>query len=179
MSWIKSKWWYASSEELQGGHCKVCILLDGFATNAPKGNSVKNAFQNVRKSEKISEHEKKDICHHKALEKAKKFVMTFEDQTKAVTHDKYDNDIYQKNLHILKLIIEAVLLCSEQGITFRGHREQSNYSESYHKKRVNRGSFIAIINTFTKLDLIWKDHLENGAKNAKITSWKIQNDITA
>ena len=115
MSWIKSKWWYASSEELQGGHCKVCILLDGFATNAPKGNSVKNAFQNVRKSEKISEHEKKDICHHKALEKAKKFVMTSEDQTKAVTHDKYDNDMYQKNLHILKLIIEAVLLCSEQG----------------------------------------------------------------
>ena len=44
---------------------------------------------------------------------------------------------------------------------------------------MNRGSFIAIINTFTKLDLIWKDHLENGAKNAKITSWKIQNDVIA
>ena len=133
-------------------------------------------FVNLKKFQNMK---KRDLCHHKALEKAKKFVMTFEDQIKAVTHDKYDNDKYQKNLHILKLITEAVLLCSEQGITFRGHREQSNYSESYHKKRVNRGSFIAIINTFTKLDLIWKDHLENGAKNAKITSWKIQNDITA
>ena len=97
----------------------------------------------------------------------------------SVTHDKYDNDKYQKNFRTLKLITEAALLCSEQGIAFRGHREQSNYSESYHKKRVNRGSFIAIINTFTKLDLIWKDHLENGAKNAKITSWKIQNDVIA
>ena len=79
----------------QDGHCKLCILLDDFATNAPKGKSVKNAFQNVSKSEKISEREKKD-CLNKALEKAKKFVIIFEDQTKAVTHDKYDNDKYQK-----------------------------------------------------------------------------------
>ena len=61
--WIKSKWWYASSKELQGGHCKVCILFDDFVANAPKENSVKNAFQNVSKSAKISEHEKKN-CHN-------------------------------------------------------------------------------------------------------------------
>ena len=61
LSWIKSKWWYASSKELQGGHCKVCILFDDFVANAPKENSVKNAFQNVRKSAKISEHFKKRI----------------------------------------------------------------------------------------------------------------------
>ena len=131
----------------------MCILFDDFATNAPKGNSVKNAFQNVSKSDKISEHEKKD-CHNKVLEKAKKFVMTFEDQTKAVTHDKYNNGKCQKNLHVLKLIIEAVMLFSEQGIAFQSHREQSNYSESYHDKRVNRGNFIEIINAFAKLDTI-------------------------
>ena len=39
--------------------------------------------------------------------------MTFEDQTKLVTYDKYDNDKYQKNFSILKLITEAALLCSE------------------------------------------------------------------
>ena len=71
LSWIKGKWWYASSKELQSGHCKVCILFDDVAANAPKGNSVKKAFQNVSKSEKISEHEKKDR-HNKALENAKK-----------------------------------------------------------------------------------------------------------
>ena len=45
--------------------------------------------------------------------KAKHFVMAFEDPTKAVTHNKHENDRYQKNLHILKLITEAVLFCSE------------------------------------------------------------------
>ena len=32
---------------------------------------------------------------------------------------------------------------------------------------------------FAKLDPILKEHLENEAKNAKMTSWKIQNDIIA
>ena len=43
-----------------------------------------------------------------------KFVMTFE--TKAVTHGKYNNDKCQKNLHILKLIIEAVMLFRNKGL---------------------------------------------------------------
>ena len=115
LSRIKIKWWHAYSKELQGGFCKACILFDDFATNAPRRDFVKNAFQNVSKAEKISEHETKG-CHDKALEKAKSFVMIFEDPTKAVTHDKHDNDKYQKNFHTFKLIIEAVLLCAEQGI---------------------------------------------------------------
>ena len=82
-------------------------------------------------------------------------------------------------MHILELIVEAVLLCLEEKIAFRGHRGQSSYSESYHEERVDRGNFSAIINAFAKLDPILKDHLENEAKNAKMTSWKIQNDIIA
>ena len=62
--------------------------------------------------------------HKKVLEKAKCFVMTFEGPTKAVTYGR------QKNLHILELMIEAVLLCSEQEIAFRRQREQSNYTKS-------------------------------------------------
>ena len=42
---------------------------------------------------------------------------------------------------------------------------------------MNKRNLIAITNSFAKFDL--KDHLENGAKNAKMTSWKIQNDIIA
>ena len=97
----------------------------------------------------------------------------------AVTHDKHENDKYQKNLHILKLITKAALRCSGLGIAFQFHREQSNYKEGYHEIWVNRENFIAIINAFAKLDSILQDHLKNGEKNAKMTSWKIQNDIIA
>ena len=60
-------------------------------------------FQNMKKKIVIVRYQKKQ----------RKIAMTFEDQTKPVTHDKYDNDKYQKNFRILKLITEAALLCSE------------------------------------------------------------------
>ena len=31
---------------------------------------------------------------------------------------------YERNIHIIKIIIQAVLLCAEQGIALRGHREE-------------------------------------------------------
>ena len=56
-----------------------------------------------------------------------------------------ENDKSQYNLHILKLNIETVLICSRRGITFQGHLEKPNYTGSYHENRVDRGKFIAII----------------------------------
>lgn len=56
-----------------------------------------------------------------------------------------ENDKFQYNLRILKINIETVLLCSRRGITFQGHLEKPNYTESYHENRVDRGKFITII----------------------------------
>ena len=117
-------------------------------------------FQYYKKN---SEHEEKDH-HSKALDIWR--------STEVLTHDKHGNDKYQKNLHILKLITEEVLLCSEHEIVFQSHQEHLNYTKHYYEKWVNRGNFIAI-NTFAKLNPVLKDHLENGAKNAKMTLWKI------
>ena len=74
--------------------------------------------------------------------------MTFE--TKAVTHGKYNNDKCQKNLHILKLIIEAVMLFRNKGL----HSEATENNQITAKAITNRGNFIAIINAFAKLDTI-------------------------
>ena len=84
-----------------------------------------------------------------------------------MAHDKHENDKYQKNLHILKLITEEVLLCSEQEIAFQSHQEQLNYTKHYYEKWINKGNFIAIINTFAKQNPVLKDYLENGAKKCK------------
>ena len=39
------------------------------------------------------------------------------------------------------------------------------------------GNFFAIINPFATLDAVLIGHLEKDAKNAKMVSWQIQNDI--
>ena len=42
---------------------------------------------------------------------------------------------------------------------------------------MQRGNFLAIINAFATLDAVLMEYLEKGAKNAKMVSWQIQNDI--
>ena len=73
-------------------------------------------------SRKINKHETKEY-HKNALEKAKGFLELYEDPTKSVTHDENSDEKYERNIHIIKIIIQAVLLCVEQGIALRGHRE--------------------------------------------------------
>ena len=76
-------------------------------------------FQDVVKWEKIAKCETKEY-HKNALEKAKSFL----DPTKSVTHDKKSNEKDERNINIIKIIIERVLFCTEQGIALRGHIEQ-------------------------------------------------------
>ena len=65
-----------------------------------------------------------------ALEKANDFLESYEDPTKSVTHDKNSDEKYKLNIHIIKIIIGAILLCAEQGIVLRGHREQDSSNDT-------------------------------------------------
>ena len=103
--------------------CKVCVLFDQNSGSKPRGKFVKTVFQDVSKPEKIAKHETKEY-HQGALEKAKDFLESYEGPTKSVTHDKNSDEKYERNIHTIKIIIQAVLLCVEQGIAIRGHREQ-------------------------------------------------------
>ena len=41
----------------------------------------------------------------------------------------------------------------------------------------NRGNFLDILDAFAKIDPILKEHLSNSKRNAKMTTWMVQNDI--
>lgn len=177
--WLTDYSWHVYSRELEGGLCKVCVLFDD-PNNNNRGNFVKHAFQNVSKPEKIAEHEKLHYHQH-ALEIAKQFMRSFETPSSNVDYDAKADEKYQKNLHILKRIIEAVVLCAEQGLPLRGHRDHhlaSDDNENF-EKASNRGNFIAILEAFAKHDPILLNHMRIGQKSAKMLSWKIQNDVTA
>ena len=81
---------------------------------------------------------------------------------------------------ILKMIIEAAILCVEQEFTLRGHRDHAKSAsddDCDNMKKVHQGNFLAIVNTFAKFDTILKESIEQGFRNAEFLSWDIQNDI--
>ena len=142
-----------------------------------RGNFVTNAFQDVSKSNQIVEHENHDY-HQTALENAKCFIENVENPT-ASNFNRGSNETYEKNLHILKRIIRAVLLCAEQGLALRGRYDHYQPDDEPCERSWNRGNFIAILYAFADMDPILKEHLDHGARNAKMISWKIQNEIIA
>ena len=40
-----------------------------------------------------------------------------------MNHDEKGESDYEGNVHILKMIIEALILCADQGLALRGHRD--------------------------------------------------------
>ena len=99
--------------------------------------------------------------------------MSFEDPTKNVDYDPKKQERYDKNVHVLKRIIQAVALCAQQGLALRGHREV----ESEDNEDSRDGNFQAILKSFAEIDILLKDHLQHGPKNSQMKSWKIQNEM--
>ena len=60
-----------------------------------------------------------------------------------------------------------------EALPLRGHRDNSSDLFS------GDGNFSAVVKTLADTDPILKDHLETGSKNAKMTSWNIQNDTVS
>ena len=122
---------------------------------------VKNAFQNFAENEATK-------YHRRTCKTAKYFSTTFENPAQAVNHGEERKSNYERNVHILKMIIEALILCAEQGLALRGNRD--------HMKKVYQQNVLAIVNTFAKFDTIIKDQCSYN-HNAKMSSWNVRNDI--
>ena len=109
-SWIQNKPCHFYSKELQGGLYKGSALFDQNLGSKPRGKFVKTVFQDIGNSEKIAKHEPKE-CHKDALDKARNFFRIMQP-----THVKNSDEKYKRNVHTIKIIIRAVLLCTEQRI---------------------------------------------------------------
>ena len=109
LSWLTSKSWHVYSKELEGGLCKACVLFDENSGSKLRGRFVKTAFQDVGKSEKISEHESKDYHIH-AMEKAKAFIEIFEDPTKNVLYDR-NADQKREKKNIENYYSNSIAMC--------------------------------------------------------------------
>ena len=82
---------------------------------------------------------------------------------KHMNHDVNKQKRFDLNVHILKLIIKAVNLCSKQELPLRGHRDNSS------DLILRDCSFLAVVKTLADMDSILKDHQKTGSKNAQTT----------
>ena len=75
----------------------------------------------------------------------------------------------QHNRHYVKTVAEVILLCAQQDIGLRGHRESQS--------SLNRGNFLEILNLVASHDATVQERLLHGPRNAVYTSPDIQNSL--
>ena len=71
---------------------------------------------------------------------------------------------YECNLYILKVIIQAVLLCSEQGLPLRGHRDYDEFDVTREKgtdEKTRKCNFHAVLNSSAMLDPTFGNHVKH------------------
>ena len=105
--------------------------------------------------------------------RAQQFIDSYENPTENIDYDPNMQTRYDKNIQILMRIIDAILICARQRIAL------GTYRGSLDDLFVRDSNFIAVLRGFANIDDTLKNHLENGTKNAKMCSAKIQNEIIA
>ncbi|CAN7977914.1 unnamed protein product, partial [Ixodes persulcatus] len=177
-SWLEKHSWLVYSKHLNGGLCKVCILFPPKTQRSSYNPNifVKKAMTNLSKAcgkeESLNSHET-CVGHRDAMLQASTFKSALESPAKTIPAiiSKASQELCEKNLHILKCIVETVLLCGKQSIALRGHRDD------FSSDSANKGNFLAILTLLASHDPLLKQNLEGAPRNETLTSKTTQNDV--
>ena len=163
-SYSSTPGWLVYSPAAGGGLCKYCIIFSSenykmkycdVLVNKPFINLVKATGKDgVLENHQGLQYHKDAVQqgllllqHQKAPETSLPFIISQANQ-----------EIYIKNLHILKSVIEAVVLCGKQNLPLCGHRDDNTSTSS------NKGNFWAFLEMMSRRDDILREHLESGKK---------------
>lgn len=166
--------WFVYSKVEDGIFCLPCVL---FATIEDLGQFVCEKFNNwVKKSEKFASHNTKHY-HQLALTRVDALKSTMAETGRSIGSclRQISSENIVRNRFVVKSIADTILVCGQQCIALRGHRDDGSESAD---TLSNRGNFRAILNYGVRSgNKVLGDHLKTAPKNAVYTSKTIQNDL--
>ena len=163
--WFKEHKWLRYSVSEDSLYCAPCFLFGGHDSKEKTFIRPVTDWSNI--SGYFKRHERSDSSHFKFLEMADNFLRVIRNEKPSITVDLKSNRELQigKNRHIMKRIIDNLILCGRQNIAVRGHTE-------------DRSNFMAILNYAAVADDVLSNHLTQPTnEKAKYTSPDIQNEI--
>ena len=173
-SWLVYFKWLVYSPPAKGGYYKYCVLFfaNDNSTRTKPGVLVATPFTNFRKATGkdgiLTSHEK--LQYHKdAMMAGSKFkgCLNNPEQTVPLMMSASKQSQYEINIHILRSIVDMVLLCSKQNISLRGHRD--TFSDDTLTVS-NKGNFLVILQLMASNDSLLQTHLNSCQRNASYTS---------
>ena len=156
------------SDEDEGAYCKYCVLFGKFSDRRINtlGALIEQPLTNWKKAtEKLTAHFSGVKYHMEALELASNYQSVMNNKTPSIKHqiDSFALQRIQQNRVILRSIIHIVILCGQQGIPLRGHRDDHTSLTSNPDQ--NHGNFLELLNFHIRardsaLEQTYPEHLE-------------------
>lgn len=181
--------WLVLSHKDRGLYCKYCVLFAN--TTAGKGlqtplkrlvrEPLKHFDDLLGAKGALVVHEKNQY-HNKAVEAGKNFLLSFHNPSIEIRNQISSQRAkqVQENRDRLAPIIKTIILCGQQNIALRGHRDSGPlcFKDSDDTASpVNEGNFRALLKfRIDAGDVMLKQHLESSS-NATYISKRIQNEI--
>lgn len=167
ISWLEEYPWLVYSPSQKGGFCKYCTLY-AKSNKSTFGVLVKvpfTKFARAKGKDGILTNHAANMYHKQATDTAKAFISTYQNPESRIDNKlSYEAQrLSETNRHILVEIVEIILLLARQGLSLRGHRDDSTANPL-----INRGNFLALLEHTAARDPVLDEHLRRGKKNQKI-----------
>ena len=113
-------------------------------------------------------------AHKSAMLNWQQFKLNMEKGTTVGARlDQERRRVINSNCHYVKALVEAILVCAQQGLVLGGH------SDAMDDSSINPGNFRVLVKLLSKHDDIIKKRLEAGPQNATFLGHDIQNELVA
>ena len=175
-SWLQRYKWLVYSPSQKGGFCKYCVLFPPASSCIKTGVLVSQPMQKFNKATGkggyLETHDQLSY-HRDAVVRSLSLCHNMEQPESSLPYkiSTMNKEMYEKNYSILKNVVRSVIFCGKQNVPLRGHRDNSTSTAP------NKGNFLALLQLMSENDVVLKEHLEQGKKNARCTSKTIQNEI--
>ena len=192
LEWLKLYPWLCYSPSQDGAYCLACALFgDRFHAQILKKNPPKNVFSQPFKcwndaprnfKNHTGKHGSSSICLHSSTSAT---FLSLQEQLSGnvqpidvLISENRRNNISENRKKLIP-IVDTIITCARLGLSFRGHRDDSQYHPevgSYSRGGV--GNFIELLNMRVRGgDVVLEDHLKKCPKNASYISKTTQNEI--
>ena len=170
------------SPSKEGAYCKYCVLFAKFPQGRCRGGGVLGKlvvtpfqdFKNAKGREGVLDKHESYQYHKDAVLMGKAFLEQCRNPALRIDNvlDMQSQELMKSNRLALKSIVECIIFCGKQGISFRGHRDDYTADPS-----TNKGNFLALLEFRARTDATLQDFITNAPRNACYTSKTIQNDM--
>ena len=177
---FQAKWsslypWIHYSKDKNGVFCKACVLFAPEKVNYQSlGVLVTTLFRIWTSISSALHRHNKSQYDQDSMVKMDSFKYTSTNYSASLTSrlSKEREERIKCNTEVIKSLFECVIFLGKQGLSYRGHRDDSTYEGV-----INAGNFIECVYFRVQTDGILANHLKAAPKIATYLSKTIQNDF--